>query len=491
MAGRMILYRGSLKSCNYHCSYCPFSKRRGTERELKQDRERWLSFAEDVVRKADRLGIRAVMAAPYGEALLHPWYWEGLARISACGKMDAVGAQTNLSFSAPEALQRFDACGGDRRKLRLWATFHPEMVTAEAFAGQCKRLLEEGILLCAGAVGVPEHIGILRELRKQLPEEIYMWINRMDGRKLPYTREEKNAFLEIDPYFLRELAPVLADADQCKDRLFVEGGRGLRTCNLSEVFDREPEAFGKMEHVPKQHCSRKRCSCYLAYGGRDDFMNRILFGEYPLFRIPRRPGAVFLDIEGTLLQKRGPGKETFLSEMVLAGLTALSLESIPLFFATTLPYPDARRRCREIWHLFSGGIFAGGAHLFFWKEHRELFSYLEEDCAAELARWKETLCFRMLTYRNRGRIYKITLCRTAHRPWRGEEVQRLAAAVPEISAGGVRCFAEGSCLQFVAAGADKAEGVRTFCRWMGISPEETAAAGDSAEDEEMLRLCGR
>lgn len=488
MAGRMILYRGSLKSCNYHCSYCPFSRRRMTERELERDRKQWLSFVQEVVRKAGGTGIRAVMVTPYGEALLHPWYWEGLARISACGEVDAVGAQTNLSFSVQKWLQRFDACKGDRGKLRLWATFHPEMVTAEAFCGQCKTLLEEGIALCAGAVGVPEHLGFLRELRERLPEEIYFWINRMDGRKRPYTEEEKRAFLELDPYFSRELAAVPADADRCGERLFVEGDGRLRTCNISKAFGRGPETFGRMEHFPKPQCGRKRCSCYLAYGGRDDYMNRILFGPYPLFRIPRRPKAVFLDIEGTLLQKQG--EQTFVPEAVLAGLTALSLEQIPLFFATTLPYPDAGKRCRKIWHLFSGGIFAGGAHLFFWKENREAFSYLEESCVLELDRRKGEFRFRMFTYRNQGKVYKITLCRAARRSWREEEVQRIAAAVPEIAAGRVRYFVEGSRLQLVAAGADKAKGVKTFCRWLGILPEEAAAAGDLAEDAEMVRLCG-
>ena len=32
-----IYYRGSLKSCNYDCSYCPFTKQRDSRDELAHD----------------------------------------------------------------------------------------------------------------------------------------------------------------------------------------------------------------------------------------------------------------------------------------------------------------------------------------------------------------------------------------------------------------------------------------------------------------------
>ena len=509
MTGRTVLYRGSLKSCNYHCSYCPFSKNRMNKRELDRDREQWFSFVRNFAEKAGAFGVRALMVVPYGEALIHPWYWEGLAHISACRRTDVVGAQTNASFSIAESLAYFDAYGGVREKLRLWATFHPEMTTVKEFSDRCRELADKGITLCAGAVGVPEHIGLIQKLREELPEDIYLWINKMDGLRRPYTEEEKKAFQKIDPYFSRELVPVLADESKCTERLFVEGDGRLRICNISKVLGVESEMFcqtffsslkaasptggrGAISVESKQVCGRRVCSCYLAYGGRGDFMNRILFGPYPLFRIPRRPKAVFFDIEGTLLQKRGmkEGNKAYISADILAGLTALTLEQIPLFFATTLPYQEAKKRCGRIWHLFSGGIFAGGAHLFFWKNNKEKFYYLKESSFTELAHLKTHFHFRILAYRNQEKLYKITLCRTVHHPWSKQDAQKAADVVPNVSAGEVRYFTEGSCLQFVSADADKAEGVRTFCKWMGILPKEAAAAGDSAEDAEMLKLCG-
>ena len=168
MDRHMILYRGSLKSCNYHCSYCPFSKRPMSARELENDRIQWFSFVQSLQEKAEKMRIGALMVVPYGEAMIHPWYWEGLARLSACAKMDAVGIQTNLSFGVREFADCFARTGGAFAKLRLWATFHPEMTSVSDFAAKCRQLQEQGIQLCAGSVGVPQNLSLLRQLKQQL-----------------------------------------------------------------------------------------------------------------------------------------------------------------------------------------------------------------------------------------------------------------------------------------------------------------------------------
>ena len=411
MAGRMVLYRGCLKSCNYQCSYCPFSKHPMSERELAKDKAQWFSFVKSYEERAGAMGIRAMMIVPYGEAMIHSWYWEGLARISALAETDAVGAQTNLSFPVTKSLGNFVKMGGMLEKLRLWATFHPEMTTVSAFAEQCRQLAEAGVLLCAGSVGVPANLEILRQLKAKLPEKVYLWVNKMDGLKRTYTEEEKEAFLEIDPYFVRELTPVLADASQCRERLFIEGDGKIHICNISQRLEN-----GWEKQFPEPECNRKHCSCYLAYGGRTDEMNRILFGEYPLFRIPRRPKAVFFDIDGTLFPKTegcsgesepvliraceagsdvkcaesgkallpdmvqvgvagshvnsllkqdrtSQSMQTWEESGIAVGLEALARDGVWLFFATTLPYEEAMKHCYSIRHLFNGGIFSGGAHI--------------------------------------------------------------------------------------------------------------------------------
>ena len=283
MAGNTILYRGSLKSCNYHCSYCPFSKHKESMRELQTDRQQWIRFCRSLAERAAVLDIRALLVAPYGEALIHSWYWRGFAELTRLQRTDAVGAQTNLSFPVASSMEYFRQAGGCGDKLRLWASFHPEMVSVSRFAKQCGRMLDEGVRLCAGAVANPKYLEVCRQIRKALPAEVYLWLNRMDGQKRPYTEEEQRAFEEIDPFFFRDLSYPQADCKQCEKRLFVEGDGTLRTCNLG--MRQKRNWYELASDFPKPECRRKFCSCYLAYAGREDFGRAGDFGEYPLFRM--------------------------------------------------------------------------------------------------------------------------------------------------------------------------------------------------------------
>lgn len=474
-----ILYRGSLKSCDYSCSYCPFSKREAADRELERDKTQWERFTDSLQDRAQALGIRALLVAPYGEALGHPWYWEGLAKLSALDQMGAVGAQTNLHFSVEKALDIFFKGGGQPEKLRLWATFHPEMVSVAVFAEKCADIQRAGIALCAGAVGVPEDMEVIRRLKHALPEGVYLWINKMDGLRRPYTAEEREAFTEMDPYFGLELAYPPGDAVKCQGRLFVEGDGKMRACNISPPYGVDWYTWEGALPIPQ--CRRRVCSCYLAYGGREDPLDRILFGKYPLFRIPRRPRAVFLDIDGTLL----PAGSTHVPAHTAAGLAALARDGASLLFATTLPYKEAMERCREIRHLFAGGVFAGGAHLRLEKmgEKRESFCFFDADIRPYLEG-----DFRRMVYRHGEKIYKITLLRPRRRPWSKQEAEEIWRSVPGSYRGSLRYYLEGPCMQIVPAGADKAAGAAFLCAWMGIPLHEAAAAGDSAEDTAMLDL---
>ena len=512
MTGKtMVLYRGSLKSCNYQCTYCPFSKHRGSEREYERDRQQWERFAECVLGRAES-GIGAVMIVPYGEALIHHWYWEGLGRLAASCHMDAVGAQTNLSFPIEESLKRYGEAGGQTKKLRLWATFHPEMTEAKTFAERCRQLSREGVSLCAGAVGVPKQMEEIRRLRSLLPEGIYLWVNKMDGLRRRYTEGEKAAFCQIDPFFERELAPVKADPGRCQGRIFVEADGKLRRCNISPVM--EGNWYGSLGHLPEENlkCTRKLCSCYLAYGGRSDVMNRMIFGDYPLFRIPRKAKAVFLDIDGTLIpagehkvredkegtakegaSKEGPKEEGRISHRTKLDLELLKNQGARLFFATARPYEDAARKCREVWHLFEGGVFGGGGYVL-WKDEKgikeRIYPISERDCLA-LKCLGEELGSRIIIYKREKTAYKVTFLRPGKNMWRQEELQKAGGRIEALCEHPVRFFAEGACMEIVAADACKAEGVRVLCGWTGISFSDAAAAGDSPEDEEMIRLCQR
>lgn len=491
-SGRMVLYRGSLKSCNYRCSYCPFSKHPRSDRELLKDKQQWQQFCQSLADRAEKLNIRAVMVVPYGEALIHPWYWEGLGSLGAMMCMDEVGAQTNCSFPLERSLKLYERAGGKMRKLRLWATFHPEMTTPEEFGDKCRKLQKAGAAISAGAVGAVENLDIIKKLRRELPEEIYLWINKMDGLKRKYAKEEQTAFEQIDPYFMRELELVPADPSMCRNRLFVEGDGKLRRCNISRIlpenwYDGWKTVFDEPKEIRDLKCGKRACSCYLAYGGRDEVMNRVLFGNHPLFRIPGKPKAVFLDIDKTLI----PEGETCIPGRTVTDIQALVNHGCRLFFATSLPLAAAKHKCREVWNLFAGGIFAGGAHVVLQadEERRERFLPVGGELLLQLERLKRKYRFRILTYENFGIIYKITLVRPKHMGWEREAAALEKEWSEAADENQVRSFAEDNCLQIVNAEASKAGGVKLICRWLGITPGEAAAAGDSEEDKAMMELC--
>ena len=146
MHKRTVIYRGNLKCCNYSCSYCPFAKHRALSVELEKDRQNFARFCDSVERRAQTFSIGAVFITPYGEASVHRWYWEGLSSLAGLPEIDRVGMQTNLSFSVEECLKNFSF----PHQLCIWATFHPEMTTADEFAAKCHKLVQNHVQVCAG-----------------------------------------------------------------------------------------------------------------------------------------------------------------------------------------------------------------------------------------------------------------------------------------------------------------------------------------------------
>ena len=218
-------------------------------------------------------------------------------------------------------------------------------------------------------------------------------------------------------------------------------------------------------------------------------MNRIIFGEHPVFRITRRPRAVFLDIMGTLLPQES-AVDGQIPAVVRAGLTGLKREGALLFFATTLPYEKAMERCRQIRHLFSGGVFLGGAHVVLEGEAGgwEQVQGLEEGCLSVLEGLRARMRCRVLAYRRGKELCKVTLLRPGAASWNGQEIKEVSDCLLSQRITKVRVFSERNCLQVAAEHATKENGVRLLCRRLGIRPGETVSAGDGEEDRGMPGL---
>ena len=525
MGRKTICYRGSLKSCNYRCSYCPFSKHRASVQELEKDRQNFGRFCESIADRAAEFDIGAVFVVPYGEASIHRWYWEGLGRLAGLDSLERVGLQTNLSFSVEECLAIFDLYSGDanrengreidrgisgaaRRKLCIWATFHPEMTDMETFVDKCHRLADSGVNLCVGAVGAPQNILLLGRLRERLSPDLYLWINKMDGLGRAYTEEEKRAFLELDPFFGLECGSPAADVAMCSDRCFVEADGRIRACNIGRI--KEGNWYqSEQEEIFRPLCGKKRCSCYLAYGGRVDFEGRQFFGAYPIFRVPKPYQAVFLDLDGTLVPEKHRGR---LADSVRRKLLALR-EKRPVFLATSMPAEEVRRRLGEDLELFQGAVFASGAYVWMrTKEEggkadgsgekrkgaagREVIHPVDLKELPRLTELAAQCRAGVRVYRKRGReadaerdtAYKITLVKRHNSVWQEQERQRAAEI---LQTGTYRIFVEKNCLEIIAAHVDKGTGVREICGWLGIRPEEAIAVGNDREDRAMRPVLTR
>ena len=163
-----ILYRGPLSSCNYACDYCPFAKRKETRQELAHDRERLERFLVWCEQRAQPL---SVLFTPWGEALIRPWYQAALQRLTRLPHVQRAAIQTNLSCP----LEWVEGC--DKTRLALWATYHPTQSTRPKFLQKCRELRDRGVRFSVGTVGLREHLDEIQALRRELPPEVYLWVN--------------------------------------------------------------------------------------------------------------------------------------------------------------------------------------------------------------------------------------------------------------------------------------------------------------------------
>lgn len=473
-------YRGSLQSCNYSCSYCPFCKHGETQTEIRKDEVDLSRFVDTLLQRMDadilREEFAAVQIVPYGEALIHSCYWREMARLSRHPGIEAVGAQSNFSFVPEEMLDIFRENGGVLSKLRLWGTFHPQMISVDDFAEQCEHLIMQGVAFCVGAVGVPEHIDEIQALRRRLPESVYLWINKMDGLGRSYTEEEIQSFLQIDEYFQMELLHHRADTEMCAHSVFVEAGGTMRRCNISRkvignFYTSEQGGQGK-----EVGCGRRECSCFLSYCNRH--MYELLFFEpYPAFRIPQYPRAAFFDVDGTLVTDRcGIRPELVRQLKALAGHSKI-------YLVTSLPPVDARRKTAAIWEILSGGAFAGGALIRLRSEQeggwQESVVPLDMEELADVCCEMEQAGYRISMYQKKDSVYKITVSpgkRTVkkgwHRQWKFPESCQL--------------LMEGDYLQITGKGTGKLNAMKKICSYMGYGRDEVFVAGDSEADVPML-----
>lgn len=479
---RQWYYRGSLKSCNYSCSYCPFSKKKTSIKELQKDKEQFFRFIERLEQRGEEKG--AVQIVPYGEALIHEYYWEGLARLSQICGIEAVGAQSNFSFPVEKMMNCYRQNGGQLEKLRLWGTFHSEMTSVETFVTQCEQLSNHKIAYCVGVVGNPLALPKIQQLREKLDFSIYLWINKMDGLGRNYTKEEIQQFLAIDEYFALELKQHKTNKEECGNQIFVQADGKMKRCNLCKESEKNfYQTFPELKDIP---CTRTACSCYLAYNNRKE-MDLLFFQPYPAFRIPTYPKAVFFDIDGTLI----PKGQHRISEENIRKIKALAKHST-LYLATSLPLEEALRKVKEIRPYLNGGVFACGARWVMRKgEGEAIYDQIAELDTTWLERAKqkkEKYGFRIHIYQKENAVYKVTLSFPLKRLQKVDNMEQFIRQL--IKEFGIpdscQCFNEENCIEIIRADRGKLAGILDVMNMAGYQKEEIMVVGDAKQDEEML-----
>lgn len=276
-----ILYRGPLISCNYGCEYCPFAKRSQTSAELAKDRQALERFTDWVAQHPQhRISI---LFTPWGEALIHPWYQQALAKLTNLPNVDKAAIQTNLSCK----LEWVEDC--NRERLALWATFHPEWVSLEQFVAQCLDLDRRGVRFSAGIVGFPQFKDAIAALRRELPPHIYLWINAVK-RELPQLSETDRKFFEsIDPLFHLNTDDYPSYGKSCRagaSVISVDGDGTVRRCHfikepIANIYEPNFEAA-----LFERLCTNETCHCHIGYVHLDYLELNKVFGSGILERIP-------------------------------------------------------------------------------------------------------------------------------------------------------------------------------------------------------------
>ncbi|GAA1041640.1 hypothetical protein GCM10009557_65820 [Virgisporangium ochraceum] len=250
-----ILYRGPLASCNYDCPYCPFAKRRDPPEALRADRAALRRFVDWVSTVSD-LTV-SVLFTPWGEGLTRSWYREAIVRLSHLPHVERVAIQTNL------AVRTGFLAAADPAKVALWCTYHPGEVTRQAFLERCSGL---GVRYSVGVVGLPEHLAEARALRRDLPGDVYLWVNAADGHT--YDADAEAAWTAIDPHFGFSVRPHDSLGAGCRTGetvVSVDGDGTVRRCH----FVREP--IGNLYDgtwragLRPRPCPNLTCDCHIGY----------------------------------------------------------------------------------------------------------------------------------------------------------------------------------------------------------------------------------
>ncbi|RAU99879.1 STM4011 family radical SAM protein [Paenibacillus sp. YN15] len=280
----VLYYRGALSSCNYDCPYCPFGKKTDSAQTLARDREQLSRFV-DWAGAQGKAGHRLkIFFNPYGEGLIHRWYQTAMTELSHMEHVDKVAIQTNLSAG----LAWTEGLNPD--KAAFWATYHPGQVSEAAFLARCGELHSRGIPFSVGAVGVKSAFEAIASLRRELPADVYLWVNAFKDQADYYLEADRSFLGGIDPHFEKNLKDYESCGKACQagESVFYVQGFGLvKRCYqdrrvLGHLYREGLEGLSR-----RRPCGMTSCGCYIGYIHLPELRLADIYGERLLERIAK------------------------------------------------------------------------------------------------------------------------------------------------------------------------------------------------------------
>jgi hypothetical protein len=309
-----ILYRGPLESCNYGCAYCPFAKRRESTAAARDDRHalsRFVSWcgslnelstreATDDVSEAVPEFALELLFTPWGEALHRKRYQNAIVSLAGFDHVRFVGIQTNLSIVPQQFTNLSDA---ERKKITLWATWHPSETTMRAFVDRVRKTLELGVSASVGVVATREHLPLLATFRDALHEtgSALQWVNAYKvGYRTPanyYHADDVRFLTGIDPWFEADLRGERSSSRPCEtgtNAIAVDGNGDATRCHfvrrkLGNIY---ADSLTSIVTPPDtfRSCSRAECNCFQGYVHLiDTALHETFAGQSALSRRPALP----------------------------------------------------------------------------------------------------------------------------------------------------------------------------------------------------------
>lgn len=274
-----ILYRGSLLSCNYDCSYCPFAKAQDDRESLARDAAELARFVSWVREQSCEINI---LFTPWGEAFIRRYYQDAIAELSKMPQVGRIAIQTNLSLST-KAIER---CKSD--KLALWCTYHPSQTSQAEFLNKCQFLLDNDIRFSVGMVGNKNELGDISAMRKALPQQVYLWVNANRDEQAKYQEQELAMLNHIDPLFdynMHQYASLGKSCNTGSEVITVDGNGTVQRCHfvkqsLGNLYD------GSFQET-SDSCPNQTCDCHIGYIHMPELKLKGLFETGLLERIPK------------------------------------------------------------------------------------------------------------------------------------------------------------------------------------------------------------